>query len=271
MNIYYLWSDAPSAVTINNYVFWDIMLCSPVRQPIRRTISPPSSWSKSKTSMKPAWSRHRAQWTPCREDRIYSLRASKSACCLLLPAFLFGLLFNPEVWGDMFLRNVGCLSQDYMALWPRRQLIYNLNLYRCTVRKACVNWWYDPPAKIILCTSVPSQKTTKRQVHWDRFRHIWNMYSYSTRISTVYIPTVMASTAKLCTGQQQTMLQWTMKTYRAETPTADYRRPKRGILEGFLKPLRKYCYFNDAETKHWLHGAQSFLRSQQLLSLSRIS
>jgi hypothetical protein len=30
--------------------------------------------------------------------------------------FLLGLLFEPEDEGDMFLRNVGWLSTDYMAL-----------------------------------------------------------------------------------------------------------------------------------------------------------
>jgi hypothetical protein len=32
--------------------------------------------------------------------------------------FLFGLFFDPEDGGDMFLRNVGYLSKDYMALYP---------------------------------------------------------------------------------------------------------------------------------------------------------
>jgi hypothetical protein len=30
-------------------------------------------------------------------------------------------LFDPEYGGDMFLRNVGCLSTDYTALYLRRQ------------------------------------------------------------------------------------------------------------------------------------------------------
>jgi hypothetical protein len=34
--------------------------------------------------------------------------------------FLFGLFFDPEDWDDMFLRNVGWLSTDYMAVYPRR-------------------------------------------------------------------------------------------------------------------------------------------------------
>jgi hypothetical protein len=35
--------------------------------------------------------------------------------------FLLGLLLNPEDGGDIFLQNVGCLSTDYTALYPKRQ------------------------------------------------------------------------------------------------------------------------------------------------------
>jgi hypothetical protein len=31
------------------------------------------------------------------------------------------LFFDPEYRDDIFLRNVGCRSTDYMALYPRRQ------------------------------------------------------------------------------------------------------------------------------------------------------
>jgi hypothetical protein len=41
---------------------------------------------------------------------------------LLYVGFLFGLFFVPEDGGDMLLRNVGCLSAEYTALYyPRRQ------------------------------------------------------------------------------------------------------------------------------------------------------
>jgi hypothetical protein len=50
-------------------------------------------------------------------------RVSKQAsyAYYLLPAgILLRLFYNPEDRGDMFLRNVGWLSTDYMALCPRR-------------------------------------------------------------------------------------------------------------------------------------------------------
>jgi hypothetical protein len=43
------------------------------------------------------------------------------ACCLLHAGFLLGLFFNPEDKGDISLRNVGCFSTDYTALYPTRQ------------------------------------------------------------------------------------------------------------------------------------------------------
>jgi hypothetical protein len=39
---------------------------------------------------------------------------------LLSPWFLACLFFDPEDGGDMFLRNIGWLSADYTALYPRR-------------------------------------------------------------------------------------------------------------------------------------------------------
>jgi hypothetical protein len=34
--------------------------------------------------------------------------------------FLLGAIFKPVDGGDMFLRNIVCLSTDYTALYPRR-------------------------------------------------------------------------------------------------------------------------------------------------------
>jgi hypothetical protein len=35
--------------------------------------------------------------------------------------FFFGVFFDPENRGDMFLRNVLSFSTDYMVLYPRRE------------------------------------------------------------------------------------------------------------------------------------------------------
>jgi hypothetical protein len=51
------------------------------------------------------------------------------ACCLLHASFLLGLLFNHEDGGDMFLRNIGWLSTDYAALYPRGRHPALLNLF----------------------------------------------------------------------------------------------------------------------------------------------
>jgi hypothetical protein len=40
---------------------------------------------------------------------------------MLFAGFLLGLFFDPDVGGDMFLRNVGWLPTDYTALCPRRR------------------------------------------------------------------------------------------------------------------------------------------------------
>jgi hypothetical protein len=44
--------------------------------------------------------------------------------------FLLGSFFDPEYGGDMFFRNIGSLSTDYMALYPRR---HNFSRYRWSV------------------------------------------------------------------------------------------------------------------------------------------
>jgi hypothetical protein len=53
------------------------------------------------------WARRRSQ---ARHQHWYLFRAG----------ILLVLFFNPEVGGDMFLRNVGWLSTDYTALYPKR-------------------------------------------------------------------------------------------------------------------------------------------------------
>jgi hypothetical protein len=55
------------------------------------------------------------------KDKEESSMKQNSACCLLNIGFLLVLFFNPEDGGDISLRNVGLLSTDYAALYPRRQ------------------------------------------------------------------------------------------------------------------------------------------------------
>jgi hypothetical protein len=47
-------------------------------------------------------------------------QADCSACYQLLFGFLIGFFFDREDGGDLFFRNVGSLSTDYTALYPRR-------------------------------------------------------------------------------------------------------------------------------------------------------
>jgi hypothetical protein len=50
----------------------------------------------------------------------------KPAAVELHAGFLLGLLFNQEDGGSVFLRNVGWLSPDYMALCPRRYITLSI-------------------------------------------------------------------------------------------------------------------------------------------------
>jgi hypothetical protein len=52
--------------------------------------------------------------TPC------SLSKVKRRCHLLLAGFLLGFFFDPEEEGDVLLRNIGYISTDHTALYPRR-------------------------------------------------------------------------------------------------------------------------------------------------------
>jgi hypothetical protein len=66
--------------------------------------------------------------------------------------FLLGLVFDPEDGGDMLMRNVGCLSTDYTALYPRKQNSSPLSLFSSVINdtssttyvtwpRIC-DWWF---------------------------------------------------------------------------------------------------------------------------------
>jgi hypothetical protein len=42
------------------------------------------------------------------------------ACCPLHAGFLLSLLFSPEDGSDVILQNIGSLSVEYTALYPRK-------------------------------------------------------------------------------------------------------------------------------------------------------
>jgi hypothetical protein len=60
--------------------------------------------------------------------------------------FLLGLFSDPEDGGDMFLRNVGCLSTDYTALYPRRKNSSNLDM----VRSSMEDFFLSPHFSLLL-------------------------------------------------------------------------------------------------------------------------
>jgi hypothetical protein len=56
-----------------------------------------------------------------RASQTKSQHEAGSKQLLLHMGFLLGLFFDPQDGGYIFLRNVGELSTDYTALYPRRQ------------------------------------------------------------------------------------------------------------------------------------------------------
>jgi hypothetical protein len=67
----------------------------------KKNLSPPSSGLKIKKTRK--------------QNEAGSKHTSVHA------GFLNSLLLDSEIGGDIFLRNVGCISLNYTALYPRRE------------------------------------------------------------------------------------------------------------------------------------------------------
>jgi hypothetical protein len=57
--------------------------------------------------------------TPLKINRHFG-ETCHSAWCLLYAGFLFGLFFDPEDGGNIFLAEVDRFSTDYTALYSRR-------------------------------------------------------------------------------------------------------------------------------------------------------
>jgi hypothetical protein len=57
--------------------------------------------------------------------RISQARNQGEECGKLHARFLLGLFFDTENGGDMFFRNVGWLSTDYTALYPRDRTLHS--------------------------------------------------------------------------------------------------------------------------------------------------
>jgi hypothetical protein len=66
--------------------------------------------------------------------------------------FFLGLFFDPEDGGDMFLRNVGLLSTDYTALYPRGQKSSECQLLHIFQLFSFQFSWYSRISSTILVT-----------------------------------------------------------------------------------------------------------------------
>jgi hypothetical protein len=98
----YVAHEVLTAVVKKSSIFWDITPCSPLKAKWRfgGTYGLHLARLKMKLWKKSAWSRQQAQF---------------------LVGFLLGLLIYLEDGCDMYLWNIGLLSTDYTALYPRRQ------------------------------------------------------------------------------------------------------------------------------------------------------
>jgi hypothetical protein len=73
-------------------------------------------WKSTEVSEEHVASIFRSEKNAEQETNV-KVRTNKALFAILIHA---GFLFGAEDWGDIFLRNVGWLSTDYMALYPRR-------------------------------------------------------------------------------------------------------------------------------------------------------
>jgi hypothetical protein len=97
INLLIVGFEVLTAVVMKSTIFWDIMPCSPLKVDQR---------------FRGTYHLH------FQGRRISQANRAPLATCFHA-GFLLGLFFDPEDGGDMLLRNVGRLSTDYKALYPR--------------------------------------------------------------------------------------------------------------------------------------------------------
>jgi hypothetical protein len=101
----YVGFEVLTAVVMKSTIFWDTTPCSPLN--VNRRFGGTYRLHLQGRKISSARNQRESRW----QAELLSLP----------PAFLLIIFFHPEDGGDMLLRNVGWLSTDYTALYPRRQ------------------------------------------------------------------------------------------------------------------------------------------------------
>jgi hypothetical protein len=131
-------------VVVKSSNFWDIMPCSPLK----------INWHLGETC-----------------------RLLPASCCLLL-----GLLFNPEDGSDTFLKNVGWLSTDYVALYHKRKkkTEFFTGSHGC---KKWMNGFWKAIVSIVLCSqSLRYSRFLSKCIRCLRSESSWYCSTYLTLI-----------------------------------------------------------------------------------------
>jgi hypothetical protein len=97
--------EVPTTVVMKSSSFWDITPCSPLK--VNRRFGGTCCLHLQGRRIK----------ARKRYEAVSKYRTAEIA----ISFWFLGLFFDPEDGGDMYLRNVGPLSADYIALYPRRQ------------------------------------------------------------------------------------------------------------------------------------------------------
>jgi hypothetical protein len=109
----------------------------------------------------------------------YRRLAVYSACHLLTCWFLLKIFFDPEDGGDMFLRNVGCISTDYTASHPRRWYSSNPDLLESKASHPIIRLY------IVWPTDRAVKQTTNENKNSLNMHDMDNGTSFSRNFETV--------------------------------------------------------------------------------------